>query len=267
MINKISLDGGVPLSIETKTKASDVAFEKLAQISLARSNVFGLLAFAFFDPTPDFVQQIIDNSFISELNGYFKDLTARQPSVMQALDPLKERQAELSGMDADELLHQIRMEYARLFIGPSHMVVPPYETFYGSKNSQGGTLLMVSPTAMAVENAYREAGVNLSSDLREPPDHFATEMEFLYYLCKQESDAWAAGKNAMAKKWRRKQLAFLDGHLAKWGCEFCQAVEAQSTHPFYRAVAHFGEAFIQLEGSDAIQAYQDANESDENDEN
>lgn len=254
------------MEVQSKTKASDIAFEKLSQISLARSNVFGLLAFAFFDPTPDFVQQVIDHSFVSELNGYFKDLTLRQPSVMLALDPLKECQPELSSMDAGELLHELKMEYARLFIGPSHMVVPPYETFYGPRNSQGAALLMVSQAAIAVENAYREAGVIVSKDLREPPDHFATEMEFLYFLCKQESDAWAMGKNAAAKKWRRRQLAFLDGHVAKWGCEFCQAVKTESIHPFYRSIAHFGEAFIQLEGSDAIQAYKEVNLPDDDSE-
>lgn len=241
-----------------KVKASDIAFEKLAQISLARSNVFGLLTFAFFDPTPDFVDRLIDQSFVSELNAYFKDLIARQPSLIHALDPLKEYSSNLADSEPDELLHELKREYARLFIGPAKMIVPPYETFYGSNYQGKDTLLMVNRAAISVENAYRDSGLIMSKDLREPPDHFATEIEFLYYLARQESDAWSDGNNAGAKKWRRKQLAFLDGHLAKWGCEFCQAVEAKSTHAFYRAIAHFGEAFIQLEGSDAIQAYKES---------
>lgn len=244
---------------EIKIQAADIAFEKLAQISLARSNIFGLLAFAFFDPTPNFVQQIGDHTYFSELNGYFKDLTVKDPSVMQALEPLKEYLAELTNLLPEELLHELKIEYARLFIGPGPMVVPPFETFYGSAKKNQQVLLMVSPAAMAVENAYLEAGVAVPQNRREPPDHFATEMEFLYFLSKQESDAWATGKNAAAKKWRRRELAFLDGHLAKWGCEFCRAVKEQSLHPFYRAIAHFGEAFLQLEGSDAIKAYRETN--------
>lgn len=236
-------------------KTHGYAFQKLAQLSLARSYVFSLMAYAFFEPTEDLVTKLVDGTFFSELSGYFRDLTQHRASIMSALDPLKEYVKELSDIDETSLLHELRVEYTRLFIGPVKMIVPPYETFYAPDNEKGPKLLVVSQTAMSVEAAYREAGLVGSDDHREPADHFATEMEFLYFISKMESDAWMEDDNNAAKKWRRRQLVFLDGHLAKWGCEFCQAVSGKSLHPFYQAMGHFGEIFIQLEGSDAIGTY------------
>lgn len=241
------------MAAQPKSEAANTAFSKLSYLALARSRVFGLLAIAFFDPNADLVDQVLSGSYFSELHAYFHDLSIRQPDAMQALDALKSYQAGLTGTEPDELLKTLKVEYARLFIGPGPMLVPPYETFYGQKTKDSAPMIMVSPEAMAVENAYRESGLAISNDLREPPDHFATEAEFLYYACKKESDAWAAGENSVAKKWRRRELAFIDGHLGQWGRQFCQDVEKQTWHLFYAAIAHFAETFIMLEGSDAFE--------------
>lgn len=241
------------MSEERTFEAVNAAFSKLAGIALARANAFSLLAIAFFDPTEEFAKHLVSGAYLSEVNAYFQDLTRRQPAARQALDPLKALQAQLAKCSPQALLHDLKVEYARLFIGPGRMRVPPYETFYGPKNKESQPLLMVSPAALAVETAYHEAGVAITNTLREPPDHFATECEFLYYLSKKESDAWAEGDNDAAKLWRRRQLAFLDGHLGKWGCEFCRRVEAESQGSFYQAAAHYGAALILLEGADSIQ--------------
>jgi TorA maturation chaperone TorD len=111
---------------------------------------------------------------------------------------------------------------------------------------------MVSPAAMAVEAAYREAGIGMAEEKREPPDHFAVELEFLYYLSKKESDAWAAGDNEKAREWRRHELAFMDGHLSKWGPVFCARVGAESLHPFYRGIAAFASTLLKLEGNNGL---------------
>ena len=57
-------------------------------------------------------------------------------------------------------------------------------------------LLMVSPAAEAVLESYRHAGLSLTKDLNEPPDHIATELEFMYYLCQKEMIARGQGIKA-----------------------------------------------------------------------
>lgn len=238
---------------DTMDDAAISAFSKLALMSVARASVFRLLATAFYDPTPELVQQLVSGTYISELNGYYADLVSYYRRGQDALSGLMALQSELGARDQAELLKELRVEYARLFIGPGHPAVQPYETFYDPKQSAETTpLLMVSPAAMAVEQAYLDAGLAMSSNRREPPDHFAVELEFSYYLSKKESDAWAERANADAKKWRRRELAFIDGHLGCWAQAFCEKVQAESTEPFYRALAGFASILLRLEGSHAV---------------
>jgi TorA maturation chaperone TorD len=245
--------GDVIVVSQVPPKAADAAFEKLSHIALARANVFGLLARAFFDPTGDLVQKLQSGAFVSELHVYFRDLLTQQvhrgevTDLLYPLEPLHAVQSDLATVDPDTLLKALKVEYARLFIGPGSPEIPPYETFYNPNNSR--PLLMVSVEAAAVEKAYHKAGVAITAGLNEPPDHFATEAEFLYFLCGQESDCWSAGDNRGAKKWRRMELDFLEKHLGRWGGDFCQRVETESIHPFYRSAAHFAGAFIKMEST------------------
>jgi TorA maturation chaperone TorD len=243
--------GGFFLPVELTPDAADEAFSQLSLTALARSKVFGSIALAFFDPTPEIVQDLLSGSFVSELDGSSHDLAVHHKATTESLEPLKTYQVRLAGHNPGQLLKEMKVEYARLFIGPSRPTVRIYETFYANQGSESTPLLIVSPTAKAVEEAYREGGVAMAAGPREPPDHFATEAEFLYYLCKKESDGWAERDNVVAQLWRRRELAFLDGHLGRWGCQFCRQVEQESSHPFYQAAAHFARDFLQMEGSDA----------------
>jgi putative dimethyl sulfoxide reductase chaperone len=236
--------------VETKPDAATAAFSKLAFIAMARANIFRLLTLAFYDPTQDFVQQLASGSYVSELHGYYSDMVSHYHIGVDALTPLKDYQSGLSEHDLAELLKGMKVEYARLFIGPGIPVVQPYETFYDEKlKNTSQPLLMVSPSAIAVENAYLEAGLAVAENKRTPPDHFAVELEFLYYLSKKESDAWAESDNTAAKKWRRRELAFIDGHLGCWGQRFCSKVQKESFHPFYRSITFFAGTLLKLEGS------------------
>ena len=203
---------------------------------MARANTFGLLALAFLDPDRALVQQLTDGSFLAALEDAAGELAA--------LEPLRAVQASLAESDPAATLKALRVEYARLFIGPGRAAVSPYETIYDSQARAVRPLLMVSPAAVAVEQAYREAGVSLAAGLAEPPDHFAAEAEFLYYVGQKEAECWAAGAESDAREWRRKGTSFLADHVGGWGQEFCRLVEAQSRHPFYAAIAHFAAAFL-----------------------
>lgn len=238
------------MTVQTNTDAADVAFSKLSLISMARANVFRLLANFFYDPNQEVVDQLISGAYISELNGYYNDLKSFHRVDVDALEPLKTYQAGISMSDPADLLKGLKVEYARLFIGPGTPIAQPYETFYDKNlTNESQPLLMVSPAAYAVEKTYRDAGVKMSTHLQEPPDHFAVELEFLYFLCKKESDAWEEGNIDAANKWHRTQLAFIDGHLGCWSQRFCDKILKESVHPFYRGLAYFANILLKLEGS------------------
>lgn len=229
-------------------RSAEIAYAQNARRAQVRSNLYGLLAFAFFDPSQELAQQLVDGLFIADLWDYCQELINAGGPPLQMLQPLQQTLSETS---PHELLHALKVEYAHLFIGPGKAVVPPYETFYGQRSKESQPLMMVSPEAIAVERAYREGGVAVTNRLSEPPDHFATECEFLCYLCNKEAAAWDEADERAANRWRRLQAAFLGKHLALWGVEFCRLVEAESRQPFYQAMARFAAAFIRQDASQA----------------
>lgn len=235
----------------------DAAFSRLSKIAMARANVFQILAFAFVDPSRELVVQVQDGSFIMELEDSFNELWNRRitgEAARNMFAPLKSALVELAQKDQEALLKEMKVEYARLFIGPGHIPVSPYETSYGHEYKDSQPMLMISPEAVAVAAAYREAGVGVSRGLNEPPDHFATECEFLYYLSEKEAVSWMENNNVEALNWRRKQIAFMESHLVGWGQQFCLKVESESLHPFYKAMARISKTIVQIEGSDTIES-------------
>lgn len=74
---------------------------------------------------------------------------------------------------------------------------------------------------------YEFFDVKLSETDREYPDHLATELEFLAWLCMQEQAARQAGRDA--EPFRLAARDFLSRHLAAWLPEFRQRLEATDT--------------------------------------
>ena len=77
--------------------------------------------------------------------------------------------------------------------------------------------------AADVARIYGDLGLRVRPDARELPDHLVIEWEALAYAL--ENGATEAAD------------ALLTGHLAAWMPPFCTAVEAETTEPFYAALA------------------------------
>lgn len=123
-------------------------------------------------------------------------------------------------------LDELEVEYCRLFVGPGHVEVPPYESVYRSHeiSMQKGTVL--GPAAVEVSQSYLEAGLQLASDFGDMPDHIAVETWFLAYL-----EAMAAA-NPEGDFLQYKQQ-FIEKHLGQWVITFAQEVRKASRHPWY----------------------------------
>lgn len=109
-------------------------------------------------------------------------------------------------------------EYYRLFVGPAVLVAPPYESVYRSPEQA----LMQAET-LAVRAFYQAHGLTLRTEMSEPDDHLAFELEFYAYLQEQRLD--------------RAQALFWERHLRQWVPAFCRRVIDGSRSPFYRSLA------------------------------
>ncbi len=85
--------------------------------------------------------------------------------------------------------------------------------------------------------AYQAEGVAPADAPRELPDHVTIELEFLFYLCRREEQAWERGESDEALRLRRTLDAFLREHAGRFLTEFAAAVRAASSAGLYGALA------------------------------
>lgn len=226
--------------------AADQAFVRLADVTAWRGDVFRLLAGAFRDPNPDLIAEHCSGTLVESVSAAVDWLGVDRRVFDEALSSL--RAAAEGDARRDGTLRAFKVEYARLFIGPPRPLVSPFaSTRLAPASDLGGPVLGIGREPRSVQADYEEAGVQVAAELREPPDHIATEFEFLYFLARRESEAWRAGDDEAARDWRRRQSGFVDAHVKTWALDFFDEVVSTTTESFYRAMAELGSVVIRME--------------------
>ena len=136
-------------------------------------------------------------------------------------------------------LEKLRVDFAKLFVGPYSLLAPPY----GSVYLEGGHKVMENST-VDVRERYREAGLDISENFKDAPDHIAVELEFMYFLIFKEIEAICSDKPEAAYKQLLRQKLFLQDHLRHWATEFAQKVKGHAGTDFYRNLATAMQIFI-----------------------
>lgn len=137
---------------------------------------------------------------------------------------------------------ELLVDYTRLFLGPFKVLASPY----GSVYLEGKRELMGEST-QEVHRIYQRAGLELTQESKEVPDHIAIELEFLYYLICQETNSLAQDNLPLARQWADTQAAFLTRHLGVWGPALAERISQHATTDFYRSLAHITAAFLERE--------------------
>ncbi len=231
----------------TDDDAATQAFGKLARIAEGRAQLYRFLAGSFRDPSADGVRLLQEGTMFGEIGAAIEWLGADRAVFDGALGMLDDLAGQLVDQDPATALRDLKVEYARLFIGPPRPLVHPFGSVHLNQSEGSTKLVGVGRSVRSVESIYADAGVQVVAELREPPDHVSTELEFLYFLCEKEASAWGEGDNEAARQWRSRQRQFVDEHLKEWTGRFFDAVIAQTSHDYYRAVATFGKVFLRME--------------------
>ena len=205
--------------------------EKLNMKDLAghRSNIYGLLAAIYRrEITSDFLKQLKDPSML----GVFSDLGIKLNNGF-----LKKPE--------HELLENLAVEYARLFIGPGKHISPHESVHHKREDGQWGQL-WGSSTA-EVKKIIESAGLSYQSEYTGLPDHISVELEFLQQVTLAEEKAWEDGDKNLALSCLENEKKFIEEHLAEWIPDFCDKVINQAESPFYRVMAELTQKFIEFE--------------------
>lgn len=164
-------------------------------------------------------------------------------SIAQLIDWLEASQANAELLvQAREYQHQLvelECDFNRMCIGPTRLLVPPYESVYRSAGSQLNT-----KETVAVADFYQQIGLVIDSKFNEPADYIGNELEFLFcveaLLHQQQNQANHDEVDALNDLARQ----FLNQHLGLWYQSFTAGIEQHSQLPFWRSFAQTLREFL-----------------------
>lgn len=154
---------------------------------------------------------------------------------------------------APEEWEELRREYLRLFLGPEKVLAPPWASVYLSKER-----LIFDENTLAVRRFYRDWQLETVHYKKEPDDHIGLELEFMAILSERTLAAYEKGDWELYGRLIQGQLAFLHNHLLPWVSAFCRQILEHSFQSFYRGLAFFTPAYLEMDGvllTDLMQDY------------
>lgn len=199
---------------------------ELLKTEKARTICFNIISALFCQPAEE-----LQNNNAAVLKKLQAALKIAAPACEFDYNLLK---SALEKYNATEML----VEYTRLFIGPVHALAPPYSGLYF-----GGKHHMSDETVMVV-NFYKRSGLHFDEKIKDAPDHFVIETEFLYYLSFKELKELEAGNVRKADFYGQAQKEFFLNHYKKWVPQFSKRIRENTKNEYFRLLAEMVSGFI-----------------------
>lgn len=201
-----------------------------------RATAWELLSLSFAYPTPELVGAVASGEWTG---------AARELVDVLSLDVADDAFAELSGYegaDGEKLLHRLRTDATRLFVGAPNPAVSPYEGVWRAEDDGVQPLLFVNPHSMDVERFLKQCGLGHPEGTNEPLDHAGTECSLLEFLAGVEAGIMELPEGKAAADLPEGSAAaayakFLEDHALTWMPRFAEKAAAEAREPFYRAAA------------------------------
>lgn len=190
-----------------------------------REDAYRLLAACYYPPSKGLIEENCCATLAALLESFAEDAAkyARDAAVAAG----------------NSSLEALAVEHARLFIGPFHLVAPPYGSIY-----LDDTKTVMGDSTARVAAFYHANGLHLADDFHELPDHIAVELEFMSFLAFKQREAEVAGNRDEVTRVVNLQKEFLDRFLLPWLAPFTAAIITDGEAPFYQAIARCTAAFI-----------------------
>ena len=186
----------------------------LAPEEVARANFYGLLARLFYGPP--------DTQLLETLAGA-TGIDAEDGEI----GPAWERLCLAAGQTDQEA---VRDEYDTVFVGTGKAPVTLYTSAYSIRYATEAPLVELRGQLAALGMARREGA-------SEPEDHVAALCDAMRHLISVQKRDLAV-QSVFFKRW-----------IGPTAAPLCDAIEADPSLSFYKAVARFAKAFFDLEQS------------------
>ncbi|GBD95216.1 MAG TPA: hypothetical protein ENG83_05480 [Nitrospirae bacterium] len=202
----------------------------------SRSNIYNLLSIIYgTEVTENLLKQIRETnmfSTLSDMGVVFGDDFLHKPDK--------------------ELLEDLAVEYARLFLGPDKHISPHESVHHKRDDGDWGNLW--GKSTVEIKKFIETAGLEYKPEYSGLPDHISVELEFMHEVTGREARAWEEKDSEGAIYCIKMEKKFIEEHLVKWIPVFCDKIISEAELSFYREMAKLTGQFIKFE-SEEIDKY------------
>lgn len=144
-----------------------------------------------------------------------------------------------AGIGKKDGIELMKVDYAKLFVGPFSLLAPPYGSIY----LEGEGVVMGNSTA-DIQKWYQATGLDVDVQFKDAPDHIAAELEFMHLLIFKELEVMQQEETEGAIHYLKMQRTFLEYHLGAWISDFAENVVNNAQTTFYRNLARATKTFV-----------------------
>jgi TorA-specific chaperone len=175
----------------------------------------------FWGPSLEVCTEMLGEGYLDRLQSLKSILPRRSlDSLGQIVSTIK------SFPDGESLYQHLEEGYVRLFISAKGGIVAPlYESCY---EFQGAPLMGKATTEM--KERFQAKGLAISENIKEPPDHLAIELEYLYFLL---DNGWREPDKALLAE----AAEFATETMLQWVSVFEEKLAHEKICRFYPLVA------------------------------
>lgn len=201
------------------------------------SAVFKLLAVAFRPPQAGaWANSIASGSLARDLQNCWQSLELPNGPIDSFSSALK----KYEGRDEDGVLHELRIEATRLFIGDGPLVENTEGTWLQAHAGIKKPIRMINNHTAEVTAFMKSCGVVRQQKYNDCIDYIENELDFAGYLASEPATLDEIGVNAADKL-----DEFVNAHMKKWVPGFCDEVCERTNEPYYTGVCTLAKAFLE----------------------
>lgn len=203
--------------------------DELVMMLKGREWVYRFLSTAFFEkPEPEKLELYIRGNA-------FAAIREDNPEAARLSEALE----EMGGWEQADW-EQLGGEHIRLFSNSGPVTVPPWESVYRSEEH-----IIYDEHTLAVQDFYREWGIEAADRRQGPADHIGLECGFMAVLTGRSLRALEKGESAAP--FLKAQSRFLDEHLLTYSEQFSELLVKNSQSGLYQGIGGFLQGFLKAD--------------------
>ncbi|KUO64433.1 MAG: hypothetical protein APF84_10695 [Gracilibacter sp. BRH_c7a] len=200
-----------------------------------RQMIYAFLGSAFLNPpNSSQIQGILEQKLFVQF-----PLELDQADFLKGLKLLSRWTITNEDSQLEDILSQLQQDYSNLFVGPGHLLAPPWESVYLTDDK----LTFGSPT-LEVREFFRKHGLEYERINNDPDDHFGLEMEFMSKLIQMERHHLENQNLEDAIRLSNEHLFFLQEHVMKWADRFTQKVAEHAGTDYFQGLALLTRGYL-----------------------